>query len=284
MEEMDYEALVNEAWDDDAPDTTDDFDEAEESEAEEEKESEEETAEPVDETVSEEQTETEKEEVSEPDAETPAEEPKNESFEITYLGNKETYTREQMTELAQKGRNYDHVNTQNKELKSELESYKEFFKALDPDHSAEEIMDNALARVLADKEKVDISVAQQRIKLDRERKQLEKSQREEREKAEAEQARQESFRKFADSHPDLKATDIPKEVWERVGNGEDLSTAYDSYENKQLKEQLKKLQADLEAEKQNSKNASRSTGSSKSAGNSRKKSTFDEEIDAIWSD
>ena len=78
----------------------------------------------------------------------------------------------------------------------------------------------------------------------------------------------------------VKAEDIPKEVWEEAAKTQDLVGAYRGFENRQLKDELKKLKTDLEAAKQQQKNKQRSTGSTKSVGSSKTKDPFEEGWDA----
>ena len=100
------------------------------------------------------------------------------------------------------------------------------------------------------------------------------------EEARQEKSQQEITR-FLNAYPDVKAEDIPKEVWEDVNrNDGDLLGSYQRYENKKLKDELKTLKKDLEAAKQQTKNKQRSTGSTKSVGSSKTKDPFEEGWDA----
>ncbi|MBQ2049288.1 MAG: hypothetical protein II493_02615, partial [Spirochaetales bacterium] len=78
----------------------------------------------------------------------------------------------------------------------------------------------------------------------------------------------------------VKAEDIPKEVWDEAAKTQDLVGAYRGFENRKLKDELKKLKTDLEAAKQQQKNKQRSTGSTKSVGSSKTKDPFEEGWDA----
>ena len=64
---------------------------------------------------------------------------------------------------------------------------------------------------------------------------------------------------FAREYPDVKPTEIPREVWDKVRSGESLLGAYTRYENETLK-------VALAAASKARENAVRSTGSLKSAG------------------
>lgn len=71
---------------------------------------------------------------------------------------------------------------------------------------------------------------------------------------EAGQGRRQEVEEFLDVFPDVKAEDIPQEVWQRAAGGEGLVRAYALYENALLRSKL-------EALKQNGENRARSLGS-----------------------
>ena len=71
---------------------------------------------------------------------------------------------------------------------------------------------------------------------------------------EAGQGRRQEVEEFLEVFPDVKAEDIPGEVWQRAAGGEGLVRAYALYENTLLR-------ARLEALKQNGANRERSLGS-----------------------
>ena len=81
------------------------------------------------------------------------------------------------------------------------------------------------------------------------------------------------FANFMQAYPNVKADEIPKEVWEDAGRTFDLTGAYLRYQNRQLQEEIKTL-------RQNNKNKERSTGSMKSVGSR----TKDQAFDALWYD
>ena len=206
----------------------------------------------------------------EPAAETPA---VPETFELTFLGNKRSVNRDEVITLAQKGMNYDHAQ-------EKIAEYEDFFRELSPNEKIEDIMDGVLARLKAQKEGLDEGVALQRVKLDRERKALEKQQSSAAQAKAQDEARQESFRRFAQQYPDVDVKTIPKEIWEKVAQGGDLGSLYAEHENRKLKQELKALQDKVSAMEQNSKNKSRSTGSVTTAGKAETKDDFD----SVWDD
>ena len=80
----------------------------------------------------------------------------------------------------------------------------------------------------------------------------------------------EDARTFIEKHPNIDVGAIPKEVWDKVNQGEPLVSAYDNVmaENtkKELAVEIERLKAELEAIKKDADNKQRSTGSATSAG------------------
>ena len=217
----------------------------------------------------------EAEETTEPkeSAETETEPPVEDLYELKHLDEVKSVTREEVIALAQKGMDYDRI-------RAKLDApnqYEEFVKEMAAQQSitADEFVDNTRAALLAKKENIDLSVAKQRIQLDRREKALsqkEKAQTEAEEKQNAaERKRNEDFKAFLNTYKDVDVKSIPKEVWDSVAKGETLVNAYMRYENAQLK-------AQLEAEKKNNENRAKTTGSQKSP--SAKKDDFD----SLWYD
>lgn len=98
-----------------------------------------------------------------------------------------------------------------------------------------------------------------------------------RQKAAEERARQQSEARkqgmldFLRAYPDVKPADVPKEVWERVAQGESLVSAYTMHRNRQL-------EAELAAERQNRQNQQNTTGPL----NSPREGDTRSEIDKWW--
>ncbi len=78
--------------------------------------------------------------------------------------------------------------------------------------------------------------------------------------------RREDFAAFIRAYPQVKATDIPREVWEAVRGGESLTSAYGRFETRALREENKGLRERLAALEQSERNRERSAGSQRSAG------------------
>ena len=285
--ETESTSAMEDDWDDiDLSDIQNDEEEREETPAE----SEEQTPEADQQT--EEAEEKAEEEPAEADNDTAQESvEEQQTFDLKFLGETKTVSKEEVVTLAQKGLNYDKVLGERDVVKQEvsrLQEYETFLKDLaDMDgRTVDDLMDATRAEILAKKEGLDKSVALQRIKLDRDRKafEAEKSKKEAEQKAteEAEKQRSNQFLQFAQEYPDVDPKDIPKEVWDKFKDGMPLTSAYSIYENKKLREEVKSWKDKAEAAEQNAKNKERSTGSQSTAGMGSAKKK--DPIDLDWYD
>ena len=285
--ETESTSAMEDDWDDiDLSDIQNDEEEREEPPAE----SEEQTPEADQQTEeAEEKAEEEPAEADNDTAQESAEE--QQTFDLKFLGETKTVSKEEVVTLAQKGLNYDKVLGERDVAKQEvsrLQEYETFLKDLaDMDgRTVDDLMDATRAEILAKKEGLDKSVALQRIKLDRDRKafEAEKSKKEAEQKAteEAEKQRSNQFLQFAQEYPDVDPKDIPKEVWDKFKDGMPLTSAYSIYENKKLREEVKSWKDKAEAAEQNAKNKERSTGSQSTAGMGSAKKK--DPIDLDWYD
>lgn len=212
-------------------------------------------------------------EVTEEPKEEPVEEekPSDQTFTLKHLGETKDYSKDEIIPLAQKGLDYDRIRTERDTLKSEqatLKEHEEFLKELAElaGQSVEELMIATKARLIVQDEKKkgrDISLenAMYRVQSDMKAKKA----------APVKTAIQESFARFAELYPDVKAEDIPKEVWTAFGDGKkDLSIVYTQYlsnsELKKTQEKLRQLEEKVKTAEQNQKNRQRSTGSRRSNG------------------
>lgn len=238
---------------------------------------------------------TEAAETETPDTEEPESAPEQETadqpelIELKHLGQVVRVTPEQLNAYAQMGLDYQRIRDDRDAARAEVARLKEmedYLKELAAPQgiSVEDLLDGAKAEVLANKEHLDRGIALQRVKLDRERKQFEEQKaqqtRAQQEQSEKEQRQRDQFLQFAKEYPKVKPNDIPKEVWEKFKEGMNLTSAYAQYEAKSLRDQVASLEAKLEAEKKNSENKKRSTGTQKSAGNVTEQDAFDR----LWYD
>lgn len=205
------------------------------------------------------------------------EQPKEEKdqFELTFLGEKKTFGRDEITQLAQKGLNYDHLQAklQEAEAKAAAAENSEAMNLLKSlaeanGQTVEQFVMDARIQKYAETHGISTGEAKRLLDIEAREAALQKKE----QAQSAENARREEFLAFARNHPDVKPDKIPQEVWKRVHEGMSLDAAYTEHENQQLR-------AQLEALKQAQTNAERSAGSASSAG----KSEMDE-FDALWYD
>ena len=209
-------------------------------------------------------------------------EAETDQFELKHLDETKTVSRDEVITLAQKGMDYDRIRTKYDELKAgeaQRNAHEAFLKELaeSAGQSVDDMIDTARARILASKAEAEgktlsVEDALAQIKQEKE-KQAPEEKPEQPEKPSAEEnkdaERQQSFLRFSKEFPDVKAEEIPAEVWKDFAEGKgDLADLFARQENKRLK-------AELAAMKQNEENRKKSTGSRATAG-SAKKSAFDE--------
>ena len=196
--------------------------------------------------------------------------------------------REEVIALAQKGMDYEVIRGQWDAAQGQLQrlaGLEAFLQELaQPQNmTVEDLMDSTRAQVLAEREGLDLTVALQRVKLDRERREFQAAQdranRTQQEQARQAAKRQDGFLRFAREYPQVDPKEIPKEVWDQFGQGADLTDAYARWENKKLRQDNQALQAKLETAEKNAKNKERSTGSQQSAGQAPM-----DELDRAWYD
>lgn len=226
----------------------------------------------------------EAEETGEPDDGEPAQEAKPEAdhFELKHLDEVRTVGRDEVIALAQKGLDYDRIRgkldeskrnekTEADEKNAEIVSLlSEIAKEQNID--VQDFLDHTRATILANKDNLEFDVALQKIKLDNEKKQLEREKQKlvPNPEQDATAKRDRDISEFMHNFPGVAPETIPGEVWSDVSNGLSLVAAYAKYENAKLK-------AELAAKEQKAKNKARSTGSKKSVGN-----TITDEIDRYW--
>lgn len=196
----------------------------------------------------------------------------DQKFTLKHLDEVREVDRDEVVALAQKGMDYDRIRTERDALKAseaELEEYRTFLKRIAGDQSIEDLIDSTLAKLdVADAEAKgeELDEVEQFKKL-----RIERVKREAKNPKPAPEAPKspedlekerlsKSIQRFIKAYPDVKATDVPPEVWKDYRDGRaDLVECWELHENKKLKEEIKAL-------KQNQKNKERSTGSKKSTG------------------
>lgn len=97
----------------------------------------------------------------------------------------------------------------------------------------------------------------------------------EQQRRQQEEAQRRMFMEFIQTYPDVKADQIPQEVWQMVlQQGYPLTAAYAIWENRQLKQQMQTIQA-------NQKNAETSTGAAKNVDKVQGKDPFEIGFDSV---
>lgn len=203
-------------------------------------------------------------------------------FVLKHLDQTYEVNRDQVVQLAQKGMDYDRIRTERDSIKPKFEEYEAFLKRIAGDQSIDDLIDSTLAKLDvqdAEKRGEDLDEVEQfkKLRIERVKRDAKNPPPEptpEPTEEDKEKARlSKSIQRFIKAYPDVKATDVPPEVWKDYREHRaDLVDCYQLYENKKLKDEIKSL-------KQNQKNKERSTGSKKSAG----KKTVDKWFDG-WPD
>jgi len=215
------------------------------------------------------------------------------TFTLKHLGEERSVGKDEVVVLAQKGMDYDRIRNQRDKYQAAWDFLGELAKARGGEGELEEkiysLMDETRARTMmarAEANNEELSPAEAATRAINQRLKYKPTDAEEQKFAVTEEDRQEKSQKeiaaFLQEYPDVKAEDIPKEVWDIVNkNGGNLLGAYQRFENRKLKEELKNLKKDLDAVKQQKKNKERSTGSSKSEGSGKAKDPFSDGWDAM---
>lgn len=218
----------------------------------------------------------------EPKAEETKEKAETDQFELKHLDEKRTVNREEVIALAQKGMDYNRIRAKYDEMKAgetQRNAHESFLKELaeSAGQTVEEMIDAARARMLVNKARAEGKTlseddALSQVKQARtaaEQTETAENPTEKPTEADKETERQQSFLRFSREFPEVKAEDIPAEVWKDFAEGKgDLADLFARHENKRLK-------AELAAAKQDAENRKKSTGSRATAG-SAKMSAFDE--------
>lgn len=190
-----------------------------------------------------------------------------EVFRLKHLGQEIEATRDEVITLAQKGKDYDRIRGKVDELSGTLKKNSGYVSFLNELASAQglsvdELMDHTKASLISKKSGIDEKTAAAQLRLERRENSL-KTKEASVAKSEAAQKEKEKrnreIHEFLGEYKDIDPTTIPKEVWRDVAGGKTLLAAYTRHENKKLK-------AQMEAEKKNKENRSKSAGSQASAG------------------
>lgn len=197
-------------------------------------------------------------------------------FDLKY--NKETkqYTRQQVTELAQKGLNYDHVTEQRDRLQQEnadLAKFRDENSAiLDTLRAAAEASGKSVPEYLTSirtnllvAQGISPETARERILREDAEQRLHSQQKAEEaaasSKRDTEQRQKDDIARFQKKYKDVDPKSIPQEVWEAVRGGELLTDAYGDYQRRELERQLREANEKLAIQAKNESNKQKSLGS-----------------------
>lgn len=194
-----------------------------------------------------------------------------------------TVGREGVIRLAQQGLDYERVRTERDQLRQyraqagpALELVRAF--AQKSGMTPEEYVDYCRAQSLM-AQGVNEATAKAQVEMEKRQAALDAQTREDqaaRQRQQVQQARQQAkaeaqkrdMMAFLDAYPEVKAADIPQEVWQKVAAGESLVNAYTMYQNRQLRSQIA-------AGEQNRQNAAKAPGSLGSRGEKGRKTLSD---------
>lgn len=180
---------------------------------------------------------------------------------------------------ANKGMDYDGMRQDRDRLRDFL---KEMAAPLNL--SVEELIDNTRARMLIQQKKEageELSEMEALTIIQRNRAEKQAEAQATDEKAASEAAKAQMIRAFVNEFPDVKATDIPADVWAECSRTGDLAGAYRKYADSLKDKEIARLSKENETLKQNQKNKDRSTGPRRSAGAATPKDPFDEAWDSF---
>lgn len=206
----------------------------------------------------------------------PAAEATPKTWQLRHLDETRTVSEQELVALAQKGLDYDRIHDKYEEFRPVMDLFSQFANKAGMNtrdyvaHIRQEAKkaegmnaeDAKRAVELEDREATVAAKEAAEAERQRERQDAEAQ------KQSAEQRRMADIQEFQKTFPDAAKDPkgIPKEVWDGVRSGLSLVASYARWQVAQAKEQAAKAEHNAAAAQQNQKNANRSTGSMKSAG------------------
>ena len=211
-----------------------------------------------------------------------------EQFSLKVNGNTYQVPREKMTELAQKGMDYDRVRQQRdaaralqQENESTIASLKALAESVSPGMTISDLIDRMRVNMLVAQD-VPEAVATERVARENAGRMLrEKSDAESAEATKEERVNAE-IRDFQAKYPGVDVSE--REIREMSGDLAAGMSFVEAYQKRQLQEKesaLESLRRQLEAEKKNNQNRASSPGSQSDAGSPKTSNAFDEFIGAF---
>lgn len=211
-----------------------------------------------------------------------------EQFSLKVNGNTYQVPREKMTELAQKGMDYDRVRQQRdaarafqQENESTIASLKALAESVSPGMTISDLIDRMRVNMLVAQD-VPEAVATERVARENAERMLrEKSDAESAEATKKERVNAE-IRDFQAKYPGVDVSE--REIREMSGDLAAGMSFVEAYQKRQLQGKesaLESLRRQLEAEKKNNQNRASSPGSQSDAGSPKTSNAFDEFIGAF---
>lgn len=249
-----------------------------------------------------EQVETAEEPAQQEDDQTQQEQPEQtstEEFLLKHMDQTFTVDRQKVTELAQKGLDYERIRQQREEFKQqrdELEKFRsenadmvEFINELSRESgmTTEQLIDELRANQYVRKQGISQDVARERVAREKAERRLQARERQDQKKQQTppvdpeKQRRQEDIRAFFQRFPGVDPKTIDKSVWQGVSSGKSLVDSYQDWQNAQKDAEIQRLKAQIEADRKNQENRSKSIGSQRSGSQEDSRDKF---LDALLSD
>jgi hypothetical protein len=213
----------------------------------------------------------------------PEEQPTSDpTFELKYLGEVKTVSKDEVVKLAQQGLDYDRIRAKYDELKAEMEQYADVDEGIAYIREISESVGKPVNKFVEDlrinalvEAGWDAASAREKVAFDREKRlaaaKQTKADRAARLDAERRAERELQYEEFSNRFPDVKPEEIPPEVFADMESGKRLADAYELYssraDNKVLSEKVDALTKEIEALKKNAENSAKSVGSKATDGN-----------------
>lgn len=217
-------------------------------------------------------------------SETGAKEQPAETFTLRHLDDPpRNVGREEVIRLAQQGLDYERVRQERDSLRASRQEDQQVVElvkgfAARSGMSVAEYVDYCRTQDLMAQgvneatAKAQVEIEKQRLQMDKQAKEAQDAEAAANSERERAQAQRKDMEAFLAVYPNVKATEIPKEVWQRVAAGGSLVTEYTRWENTQLRAQLAARESQQNA-------AEKAPGSMTSRGQKGRKT-----IDDYWDD
>lgn len=223
------------------------------------------------------------------------EEPQEELYDLTDdAGATRQVKRDELTQLAQRGMQYDRMSMQMSGLKQERDELAQYrqtndstlteikqladMAGVDVPTYLTALQENILVSKGMEREQAKLWVQRQRAQAQQQAAEEEKR----RQQQDAVRQRQEAdIQEFVSRYQSVDPKTIPQSVWDAVRKGDTLVNAYSRYEVQQLREENQRLQQQLKTNQKNEENKQRSVGSVNSNGQP-KEDPFMSGFDSAW--